>query len=311
MRAAPRPPPTARGGSLRSQSLRRPAGDPVVLNGAILRVDPATGAGLPTNPMAGSADPNARRIVGFGIRNPFRFTIRPATNEVWLGDVGWNDYEEIDRIADPTSSPVANLGWPCFEGNGQQSALRRRPASTRAPASTRPRPGLLSPYFAYAHSATVVPGETCPTGQLRDRRDGVLPGRPLPGRVRRNAVLRRSLAELHLGDARRARTACPIQTQIETFVAGAANPVDLETGPNGDLFYVDFDGGTIHRVVFGGSNLAPTAVIKATPSSGPSPLTVALDGTGLDRPGGSCADLRRGTSTTTGSTTIRRRPRRR
>src|SRR2546422_4327829 len=50
-------PPTAEGGSLRSQSLRRTSGEPVLLNGAILRVDPATGAALPTNPLAGSTDP--------------------------------------------------------------------------------------------------------------------------------------------------------------------------------------------------------------------------------------------------------------
>ena len=111
-------------------------------------------------------------------------------------------------------------------------------------------------------------------------------GGPYPAAYDGTPVLRRSLAELHLGDAPGQRTACPIQTQVETFVAGAANPVDLETGPNGDLFYVDFDGGTIHRVAFGGSNLAPTAVIKATPSSGPSPLTVALDGTDSTDPEG-------------------------
>jgi Glucose / Sorbosone dehydrogenase len=68
----------------------------VGLNGAILRVDPATGAGLPDNSMASSGDPNARRIVAYGLRNPFRMTTRPATNEVWIGDVGWSEWEEID-----------------------------------------------------------------------------------------------------------------------------------------------------------------------------------------------------------------------
>jgi glucose/arabinose dehydrogenase len=68
-------PPTAEGGALRSQSLQRVTGDPVLLNGAILRVDPATGAGAPGNPLSGSASPNAQRIVGYGLRNPFRFTL--------------------------------------------------------------------------------------------------------------------------------------------------------------------------------------------------------------------------------------------
>ena len=42
----------------------------------------------------------------------------------------------------------------------------------------------------------------------------------------------------------------PAPGLIRTFVAGAANPVNLETGPGGDLFYVDFDGGTIRRITY-------------------------------------------------------------
>ncbi|MGE5276575.1 MAG: PQQ-dependent sugar dehydrogenase, partial [Acidobacteriota bacterium] len=53
--------PTAEGGALRSQDLRT-SGDPVTLDGAIIRVDPNTGAGLPDNPLSGDPDPNARRI---------------------------------------------------------------------------------------------------------------------------------------------------------------------------------------------------------------------------------------------------------
>ena len=234
--------------------------------------------------MAGSSDLNARRIVGFGTRNPFRFTIRPSTNEVWLGDVGWNDYEEINRIADPTSSPVANLGWPCFEGNGQQSAFAAAGLDSCASLYQTPT-GLLSPYFAYAHSATVVPGETCPTGSSAIAGMAFYQGGPYPAAYDGTLFFadhsRNCIWAMHQGS-----NGLPDPTQVETFVAGAANPVDLETGPNGDLFYVDFDGGTIHRVVFGGSNLAPTAVIKATPSSGPSPLTVALDGTDSTDPEG-------------------------
>ena len=42
-----------------------------------------------------------------------------------------------------------------------------------------------------------------------------------------------------------------------TFAAGAANPVDLQIGPGGDLFYVDFSGGTIRRIQFTSGNQAP------------------------------------------------------
>jgi glucose/arabinose dehydrogenase len=48
--------PTAEGGALRAQSVRRPATQPVALNGAVLRVDPATGLALADNPLASRAD---------------------------------------------------------------------------------------------------------------------------------------------------------------------------------------------------------------------------------------------------------------
>ena len=49
----------------------------------------------------------------------------------------------------------------------------------------------------------------------------------------------------------------PAPGLIRTFVAGAANPVNLENGPDGDLFYVDFDGGTIRRITYTSANEDP------------------------------------------------------
>ena len=79
-------PPTAEGGALRSQDVRTTA-DPTGLAGSIVRVDPDTGMGLPDNPLFSSGDPNARRIIAYGLRNPFRFAIRPGTRELYVGDV--------------------------------------------------------------------------------------------------------------------------------------------------------------------------------------------------------------------------------
>jgi glucose/arabinose dehydrogenase len=88
----------------------------VSLDGSVIRVNPNTGAGVSGNPLAGSGDPNARRIVAHGFRNPFRLTFRPGTGELWIGDVGWGTWEEINRLTNPLSSPVTNFGWPCREG---------------------------------------------------------------------------------------------------------------------------------------------------------------------------------------------------
>ena len=42
----------------------------------------------------------------------------------------------------------------------------------------------------------------------------------------------------------------PDPTRVQPFVNEAANPVDIQSGPNGDLYYVDFDGGTIHHLSY-------------------------------------------------------------
>ena len=76
----------------------------------------------------------------------------------------------------------------------------------------------------------------------------------------------------------------PNAGQVAKFVEGAANPVYLTIGPGGDLFYADFDGGTIHRITFASGNQPPTAVASATPTSGQAPLTVAFSGTGSTDP---------------------------
>ena len=93
-------PPTAEGGSLRAQDLRT-AGDPVGLSGSIIRINPDTGAAMPDNPLSSHADPNARRIMAHGLRNPFRIAARPGTRELWIGDVGWRLDDEINRFFDP------------------------------------------------------------------------------------------------------------------------------------------------------------------------------------------------------------------
>jgi glucose/arabinose dehydrogenase len=98
-------PPSAEGGALRAQDIRT-MGDPLGLDGTVLRIDPATGAGWPTNANHTSSDANARRIIAYGLRNPLRMTIRPGVNDVWIGDVGFSTWEEIDRLTDPTASPA-------------------------------------------------------------------------------------------------------------------------------------------------------------------------------------------------------------
>ena len=276
-------PPTAEGGSTRAQSLHRVSG-PAVLNGTLIRVDPFTGAGLSDNPLFASADPNARRIVGDGFRNPFRFTFKPGTSEVWIGDVGWDTWEEIDRISDPLTPTVRNFGWPCYEGAATQPSYQALGLSICQTLYSQPG-GHTAPYFTYSHSQQVVAGETCPTGSssisgLAFSRGGNYPT-SYQGALFFADHSRNCIWSMLAGT-----NGLPNPATIATFVADAAHPVDLQIGPGEDLFYVDFDGGTIRRIQYTSGNQAPTAVIQATPLSGPAPLTVTFSSGGSSDPDG-------------------------
>lgn len=94
------------------------------LNGKIVRVHPATGDGLPTNPwyFAGAPRSPRSRVWAMGLRNPFRATLRPGSGNpnpalgdpgsIYIGDVGWYSWEELNVC----KGPAANFGWPAFEG---------------------------------------------------------------------------------------------------------------------------------------------------------------------------------------------------
>jgi glucose/arabinose dehydrogenase len=276
-------PPTAEGGALRSQDLRT-SGDPVSLDGAVIRVDPATGAGLPDNPLAGSTDANARRIIAYGLRNPFRFTVRPGTSELWVGDVGWNEWEEINRILHPTDGTVENFGWPCYEGNGRQSGYDGANLSIceglygQSGADTKP-------YHAYHHSAKVVADDACATGSssIAGLAFEFNAGGSFPAEYD-DALFFADYSRDCIWVMKKGADGHPAPGQIRPFLQPAANPVNLEMGPDGNLYYPDFDGGRIQRIRYVGS--APTAVAAASPTTGPPPLTVGFDGTGSSDPDG-------------------------
>jgi glucose/arabinose dehydrogenase len=274
-------PPDAQGGALRAQSLRRPASQPNVLSGAILRVDPDTGEALPDNPLASRTDANAKRIVAYGLRNPFRFTLRPGTREVWLGDVGWNAWEEINRVANPTSG-VANFGWPCYEGIGRRASYDA--ADLTNCESLYTAGSATAPYYTYSHSGAVATNDGCPTaGGSSISGMAFYQGGTYPSRYS-GALFFADYARDCIWTMLKGTNGLPDPSQRERLVTAAAGPVDLEIGPGGDLFYADLNGGAVHRIVYTSGNQAPTAVATASRTSGSAPLTVTFDGTGSRDP---------------------------
>jgi glucose/arabinose dehydrogenase/PKD repeat protein len=285
----PLSPPGAEGGALRSQSVRRTDG-PATLDGAVLRIDPATGAGVPGNPFYSSSDANARRIVAYGLRNPFRITQRPGTDELWIGDVGWNTWEEIDRVVSPANTTASNFGWPCYEGASPQSGYQG--AGLNLCSSLYSTPGsVIAPYYTYNHGACVVSYTGCHTGGSSVTGVAFYQSGSYPAQYN-GALFFADHTRNEIWAMLPGTNGLPDPSRLQSFVGvdaaggAAGHPVDLKTGPGGDLFYADMDDGTVHRITYTAANQPPTAVITANPTNGPIPLTVSFDGTRSSDPEG-------------------------
>ncbi len=104
------------------------------LSGKILRLDPATGNGVPSNPFYDPAHPRAARsrVWALGLRNPYRMTLRPNTGShnaadgspgvLDIGHVGLSTWESLDVC----TRAGQNFGWPVFEGIQIQTGYASR-----------------------------------------------------------------------------------------------------------------------------------------------------------------------------------------
>ena len=126
------------------------AQDTVSLRGVIVRLDvtrlpagpgsaPRSLIAAPGNPFAASPDSNARLVWEQGLRNPFRFQVDGGTGELWIGDVGQNTWEELNRAG----AGGLDFGWPFREG----------PAAYPESCAGIVRPPLQEPVFAYDRAA--------------------------------------------------------------------------------------------------------------------------------------------------------------
>lgn len=116
------------------------------LLGKILRIDIDNSAGgklyaiPPGNPYAG-ATAGLDEIWSFGTRNPWRFSFDSKTGDLWIGDVGQNRYEEINRSTAPNAGRAVNYGWRVLEGKHCYS-----------PSSGCSTSGKTPPMAEYSHS---------------------------------------------------------------------------------------------------------------------------------------------------------------
>jgi len=266
------------------------------LAGKILRLDPTNGHGLPSNPFwDGNASSVRSRIWAYGLRNPYRFTVRPSTGSanpalgnpgtLYVGDVGWNSYEELNIV----KGPGYNFGWPCREGNKDQPDYLGQNApqpshckcdSTLTFHNPSPR---REPDLTWHHQWDVlsvpqgIVGNCSVSGAFytSTHYPPEYQGKLFFCDFGQNWI--RTLSA----------DASDSWSNVQSFATDVDGPVDMAANPvNGDLYYVSIYTNEVRRIRFDGdpSNHWPVAVAAGTPLTGQAPLTVTFSSTGTYDP---------------------------
>jgi glucose/arabinose dehydrogenase len=201
------------------------------LSGKILRIDPITGKGLSTNPFYnGNAASNRSKVYNYGLRNPFRFTIqrdssKPNYNQPYVGDVGWRTWEEIN------TGRGKNFGWPYYEGasggvNEKTSGYSTLPSAEEFYASN---PTVTPAIYAKSHldgATAVIMGDFYTGSTFPGFYDGALFF---------NDVYNGSVSALVFNSDGSVKG-------VKSFDTDAPTIVQMKTGPDGSLYYVNLGG---------------------------------------------------------------------
>ncbi|QSQ25795.1 PQQ-dependent sugar dehydrogenase [Pyxidicoccus parkwayensis] len=231
------------------------------LAGKVLHVT-RDGKGIPSNPFwNGDANANRSKVWAYGLRNPYRFNLRPDNGVPYLGDVGWNDYEEIN-----VASAGANLGWPCYEGDFRQPGYAPKPLCQalygRGPSAVK------GPLYVWDHGV----GRTATGGAFYT-------GAAYPD-AWRGAYFFADYGERWIRTLRVDGNDTVIPGSVTEFATDVGGLVALDVGPDSNLYAVDIVAGELRRLRYTAGNTPPTAVASATPTNGGVPLRVRFSSAG-------------------------------
>ena len=195
--------------------------------GKILRINP-DGTIPADNPFSQQAQGVYRAIWALGLRNPFTFAFDPSSGRMFINDIGEQTYEEIN---DGLSG--ANYGWPDAEGPGSNPLHR-------------------DPLYFYGREE----GCALTAGTFYNP-----PVRPYPAVYAGKYFF----ADWCEGWIKTLDPAAPVSAR--PFGTGTSRPMDLEVGPDGRIYYIEWHGTNVFRIQF-------TAAVDVTANGQDGPLTL-------------------------------------
>lgn len=209
--------------------------------GKMLRLN-SDGSAPSDNPFASSQSDHARRVWSTGLRNPYTFSIEPGTGKIFVNNVGEVSWEEINDA----SVGGRNFGWPTQPGGEGYTA----------------GPGQTAPTYAYPHQAGSPDGTGCAiTGGTFFTPAGTNYPAQYRGKYFFMDYCGKWINYFDPSSPAPSKSRQPFAQQI-----GNGDVVGLETGPDGNLYYLARNGSALFKIVYTASTSAP--VITKQPQNG-------------------------------------------
>lgn len=301
---------------------QRTAGNTNDLRGKLLRIKVGAKGGytVPRGNLFRPGTPRTRpEIYAMGLRNPFRFTLSPTSDTVYLAD-----YSPDAQVADPARGPAgqgrwmaidkpANYGWPyCvapdmpYVDYDFATGVSGAPFNCAEPVNESPHntglrrlPPVEKAEIIYSYGVSTAwpelgTGGIGPMGGPAYRYDArsrsqvkwpaTFDGLPLFGEWTRDYV-----KAFHLDRRNQVTQIDPVLPEIVFD-----NPMDLEFGPDGALYVLEYGDGyfsenpdaQLARIDYVRGNRTPIPRASANPGNGQAPLTVQFSSAGTVDPDG-------------------------
>lgn len=215
--------------------------------GKILRInsDGSVPAGNPFT--TGTAQ--KMRLWEYGMRNPYTLTFQPTTGKLFVNDVGQNTWEEINNC----TTGGLNYGWPAAEGHSSDT-------------------NYTNPVYTYMHGSGSGQGCAITGGTFFNPASTNYPASYI-GKYFYLDYCGNWIDYINPADSTR--------TSFATSIAGS--PVAMETGPDGNLYFLSRDNSAVYKVVF---NAGTAPVITNQPQSQSisqgNPVTFSVTATGTN-----------------------------
>jgi len=208
-------------------------GDPD-FTGSIYRIDPHSGSAPGDNPFVESDVPNIDKTFAYGIRNSFGLTVDPITGNIWDTENGPSFSDEINLV-----EPGFNSGWRSIMG----------PASSadeiKALVFLSPNSNYSDPEISWLEPTAVTDIEFINSTSLGpDYTNNILVGDNNNGNLyffklndQRNG--------LEIQDA-----VIDSEEELNNYILGTGfgSITDIQTGPDGDIYVVSLESGSIYKI---------------------------------------------------------------